>query len=419
MSYILIKNRLEADQDVKKLVYEYLQRSGYAFDDDIIHVSEKDSVEITFKHKKSSDRYYLNLRSSMRINRGIEVLQNLDDSMFKSDIQRYFHIIRDYDGISESLAGKLYPKYAKFERRLRQLVLLVVTKSFGSEWADKTIKTDVMNELKRNAKSKGTLHLTDIIEQFDLHQLEEYLFGLREVDYQLYFQEKLSEQQLVNLEKDEICKILEEMRPKSLWKRNFAAMGDGDEWEKKIKSVHECRNKVAHHKRLKQEEYKKINKQLNVLIKDLNEAIEKIQDYDFTNQNSIDVLGNLAFMASRIRDAFTGYDFSKMFSNINSTVQKLTDAIKCNYSTDFTESLSRIGKIMTETASTSSLAQAYIGQNIMLNNLQSSFKVPEIDFEAFRTASQLNAVAQQFKIDSEKNEESEENLTDDAEEEDK
>jgi hypothetical protein len=72
------------------------------------------------------------MTSKERITRSIPALQKVDSVLFTSKQQRYYYSIRDYDGISESFCKRLYPKYAEFERKLRSLVLFILTKAYGS-----------------------------------------------------------------------------------------------------------------------------------------------------------------------------------------------------------------------------------------------------------------------------------------------
>jgi len=401
MSYILIEKNNESGKSVKQLVTEYFQKSNYEQSENGFLV-DGERIDLEIKNQRSSKRCYIKLHSTMRVNKGVECLQEFDNCLFKSDFQKYASVIRDYDGISAALSEKLYSKYALFERRLRQLILLVVTKAFGNEWVQETISEDTRNELKERAK--GNLTLTGALEQLDLHQMEEYLFGIREVDYDEYFDKKLSCGQLENLSKDEIVDIIEEMRPRSLWERNFATIGSEDKWKANIEAVHECRNKVAHHKHITVEEYSAVNKSLNKLNNDLKKAIAEIQDKDFTNQSAIDVLGNFALLTSKLLGkVFEQYDFSKLFQGINAAIQKLVTPVINNYQPALPDSLMQMSQMMTKMAEPIHVSDELVNAANRFSSLQMQpLVLPEIpsisniDAEAIEMANRMNAIAKSF-----------------------
>ena len=74
--------------------------------------------------------------------------------------------------------------------------------------------------------------MSETLEQLDLAAMESYLFDKREVNYQTFFNEKLDAEVLKRKEKDELCNLIEEMRPRSLWERNFGMVGKQETWEK-------------------------------------------------------------------------------------------------------------------------------------------------------------------------------------------
>ena len=67
----------------------------------------------------------------------------------------------------------------------------------------------------------------------DLATLEIYLFEERHVDYPSIINEKLSTKHLEELDKEDICEIIEKMRPTSLWERHFEKFGSQETWKKK------------------------------------------------------------------------------------------------------------------------------------------------------------------------------------------
>ena len=168
--------------------------------------------------KSGADQYFLELSTKARVNRAVIALQTLDDTIYQSPKQKYYTAIRVYDGISESYCKRLYPKYAEFERLLRALVSLIVTKAYGSAWREETVPEEMMADLKKNAR--GNLPISETLEQMDLSTVEEYLFAEREVVYEEVVAGsgenangtagKIAD--FEQLSKEELCRLLEELR---------------------------------------------------------------------------------------------------------------------------------------------------------------------------------------------------------------
>ena len=67
------------------------------------------------------------------------------------------------------------------------------------------------------------------------------------------------------LSKEELCRLLEELRPTSLWERHFESLGSQKKWKEKIVGVHPVRNKVAHQKRISGAGYQQYRQLWNML----------------------------------------------------------------------------------------------------------------------------------------------------------
>jgi hypothetical protein len=330
MSYVFIDNNntLVTNKTIEDLIYELLDKNSFERDEGKIYleIDDKNGVEYKVKTNKYDDRCRVELLSRKRLNYALKDLKMLDNSIMKTDMQRYFCVIRDYDGISECYCQRLYPKYAKFERSLRQLILLVLTKAFGATWKDQTIDKEKQNELKK--KNRGNINLSNILEQMDLNELEDYLFKKREADYEYYFNEVLTVEKLKNMDKDTICNLIEKMRPKSLWERNFQSIGKQSEWESEIKAVHDVRNQVAHHKNITEKEYTTTVKNINALNRKLVNSIDSIETKYFDENTYIDVLESFKLLAQKFSQIWKQYDFSALMTSINSALFELSKSLK-------------------------------------------------------------------------------------------
>ena len=376
MDYILTDKGLEEKKTVEQITLDYFSSAGYIPKEGCYETDEGGIIEYRFKNKRGSSRYYLQLSANIRINKGIEALQKFDDCLFKSDYNKYVGVVRAYDGLSAVLCEKLYPKYSVFERKMRQLILLVLTKAFGDKWVENTISEETQKSLKERAKAKGNLKISEILEQFELAQLEEYLFADRPIDFNNYFRTELTGKKVSSMNEIELRQAIEDMRPKSLWASNFSDIGDGDRWKERIVAIHDYRNRVAHHKTINQEQYKIINKRLTQLNKDIDKAIVKIQDRDFTNVNSLDVLNNFSTMMRQLSSSFIAqYDFTPLVEGLGNAVKKMMDAVTSDTTQNMISFLKQV--------------------SLNMSAITEGFKMPSETIEAMRKLAGIVAIESQ------------------------
>lgn len=312
MNYIFIEKENQNSISMCEQIAELLgvedskvKTSSLPMSDSICVQGEEVLYEIS--GKSGADQYFLELNTKARVNRAVAALQALDDIIYQSPKQKYYTAIRVYDGISESYCKRLYPKYANFERLLRALVSLIVTKAYGSAWREETVPEEMMANLKKNAK--GNLPISETLEQMDLSTLEEYLFAEREVVYEdvvadIFGDKRGTAGEITDFEqlsKEELCQLLKELRPTSLWERHFESLGSQKRWKEKIVGVHPVRNKVAHQKRITDAEYKQTTRKLQSLNRDLQHAIGEIQKQNFTDVSRADMLGSFADVLENVQ----------------------------------------------------------------------------------------------------------------------
>lgn len=332
MEYLFITRQTEDDVIIEKLIREILENISTKVTEESLYIEEAE-IEIQYKieKKKVNSRCHLELNATARVDKDTRALGIVDREIMTSDKRKYFTCIRVFDGVSESYCERLYPKYSKFERKIRQLVLLVLTKAFGISWDKETISKEQMNLLKGIARKKivdesskdRNIPLSEILEQMDLYTLEKYLFERREVEYKEFLEIHLSKDRLLQMEKNDICKILDNMRPRSLWERHFEQFGNQEDWERIIKSIHGVRNCVAHNKTISSEEYDFTTKQLNIINKKLEQTIEKIEDQEFNDTTIVDIVGSFAVLAKGFSDIVKKYDIDAMAQGLLKAVQNI------------------------------------------------------------------------------------------------
>lgn len=325
MGYILIDKKKDGSRDAEKIALDYMKKSNYVFEDGrIIIDNNRDSLSYTFEHKKGSKRYYLSLVANMHVTKAWKIIEEID-SFLSGEINKYVEVYKSYDGLSASFCSKLYPCLGEFERKIRHLILLVLTKAYGEHWIHNTVPKKKQKDLK--GKEQGKFNIKEVLELFDLFDLENFLFGEREINYRDFLESELSSDKLELLSKDEIVVKLDLMRAQSLWEKNFSDIGDEQDWKNNISEIRKCRNKVAHHRSMSKKEYDYYLKNLKKTNGDIDEAIEKIQIKDFTDDNRVDILlgfRGLLETSLKISEVYSAYNFESLFANISSVIKSIS-----------------------------------------------------------------------------------------------
>lgn len=395
MSYIFIEKQKHESKTMQEILLEIIDNTVEIRDDENLKIN---NVDIGYRiiQKRNSKYSFLEMISKERVNRSIPALKKIDDALFKSNQQKYYHSIRDYDGISESFCKRLYPKYAEFERNLRSLVLFILTKAYGSNWQRETVSKELLSVLKENAH--GNISLNETLENMDLATLETYLFEKRQVDYPVIINEKLSAKNLGNLEKEEICTIIEEMRPTSLWERHFEKFGSQEIWIGKILEIHDVRNKVAHHKTISIEEFKIINRKLNSVNRNLTSAIEGIREENFTEYSVVDILGSFAIIAGNlVKNVVESQAFKDVVIGFNAKIQEIVKPITEVYKNGMADTLKSFGKACVNlnlgiaqsemVKSMNTMAENFAVSKIILDDIATTKKITD-NFAVTKTVAQ-------------------------------
>lgn len=293
MSYILIeKNKREDHQSIEGICKEILAEVCDGFNENFLDALYHNRlIHITYRvnQKNDSDKCYLELISKERENANVAVLENIDSYLKNTPKQKYFSIINDYDGVSEYYCRRLYPKFAEFERLLREFILVILTKAYGVNWFAETSTDEVMKSVKKRAQRNK-----NIIEHMDYNNMEKFLFELRKPDIDAMFNNDLSVENVQQMNIDELKAVIEKNRPKSLWEVEFQKYGAAEVWLNDFKVIHTTRNNVAHNKSISNVEFKRVNGVLVRLIRELKTIIKDLEEQEFNDITVINVMGNLA-----------------------------------------------------------------------------------------------------------------------------
>lgn len=253
MSYILIKKDI-CNESIKKICKEILESICETVEEDSLELAYNDRlicIDYRINQKSNSDRSYLELIAKDRENANICVLEKIDKALKTTDKQKFFSLISNYDGISEYYGKRLYPKYAEFERLLREFILIILTKSYGIDWFTETATEGVKKNVKERAKGSK-----NIIEHMDYSNMEMFLFEKHKPDVEKMFENDLSVEKIQSMNEEEVKAAIEKNRPKSLWEMEFSEYGLAEKWERDFHVIHTTRNNVAHNKTIDNKEFK-------------------------------------------------------------------------------------------------------------------------------------------------------------------
>ena len=260
--------------------------------------------------------------------RQIELIEEFNKEFQRIvDADREYHLILAYDEVSEYYCNKVFPKYQKFERQLRHLVFKVLTKSYGSFWAKKTISSQDKEKVRKSLRSsEGSAKEDQLIEkalyEMTLGQLIEYLFySIEQSGFENYLDNNYPQKIINELTKSELIDLLKKAQRRSVWNMFLADVIDISEPITKMSYLAKNRNKVAHCKFFYKDDYKTTSEYLNQFIPKIESAIENVA---IENDEIItDVLVGFNNFANNIVNAFSSAlvpalsNITKLFSPLS------------------------------------------------------------------------------------------------------
>lgn len=331
MKYIFIKRDIKDEEfDLIETVKDFLW-NNYNVDKDegIIKVGANNAkLDYSIRQNSDADRCFLCVNSKQRISNTAKYIEEFNDKLNRIEYKKYYYLLKAYDGLSEYYCEKLYPRYAGYERRLRYMVLLMVTKAYGGMWIKNTFNKELVDSVTQTGrKSISKMSLETPFEYLELQQLEDYLFLAPITDMNKFVNEELTRQKLEQLDKEGVCNLIEKAKnPLCLWERVFSDIGNKKKWQEAMEDVHNNRNSVAHHKTISSEEYKKTVKQLKCINTMIEEAIEIILSKEFENTKMVDILGTFAVYVGK--SLLEQFNFSSVKEMVIAFSRRMKELIK-------------------------------------------------------------------------------------------
>lgn len=249
-------------------------------------------IEIIFSIKQYSKHKLSYLSIYTKIN-SIDNMEAIDKKINKFMRDNYI-VITSYDCISEFYCNKIYKKLNNFERKLKELIFIIYTFSYGVNYFERNFS----DELKLKVKQERDKSIST--DTKDIEQLKQSLY---ELDYNDIMKLLFTPKWLLDDEKDkfrlierikkdelstnELGDFIEDIRPKSDWDRLFLPqIGEISNIEESIDKLRKLRNKVAHCKFFRKENYEECLELLKILNKEINKALKIVMNIDFQKLNA-------------------------------------------------------------------------------------------------------------------------------------
>lgn len=170
--------------------------------------------------KDGNNRRLLKITVDLTEFRGAIILDTIRNLLIQGEHRSKYYITILYDDASSCFCKKGMPYIGVFERRLRELIYLILIKTYGIEWTDKTLSEQINDKLKRHNKSKL---IESALEQMDIGDLENYLFQERRfVDPEIWLDELFDKPDFEMIEKQELIDGLNSLRKTTLWDLYFS-----------------------------------------------------------------------------------------------------------------------------------------------------------------------------------------------------
>lgn len=332
---------------------------------------EGKQYEVGYSIHKKEGRIFLEILCEYRLNVAVKLLAAVTERLLRDgNLRKNCYIISGYDGLSEYYCERLYPKFAKFERLLRHMILIILIKAYGKNWfeesATEAVKDNTKAVLASSTNSNnGLVELA--IENMDFHTMQEFLFGLHIGDYKTVFENELSQKNLSGKTGDEIRQILESLRPCSLWDKCFSDIGEQSNWEEDIEKLRLSRNKVAHNKRITSREFSITREHIQKMNKRLEKQIEALIDAEFSETKSVNVLSYWSSIVPKLLDS----DQTRtMLSNMRVIINGLVEAISSSVMSDAAKTVTAAVQIMSQQFDSS----VYLGAQKALENFATNYQ---------------------------------------------
>lgn len=292
-----------------------------------------------FSNKKN-DVYHLYIGFDASPAKEAEVLNEVNKKLNGPDIKKKFNLIVAYDEVSEYYCGKINSKFGKCERLLRELIFLIMVKTFGVEWSKKTIAKEILDNVKASAGGMNEAQIVEtVLYEMTIAQLEDYLFKpYSGLEKNPELEEEFNKVNISELSEMEKTNWLEIMQKRSLWDDYFVDYGlDMEGIQKELGTIRKYRNKVAHNKKFSKEDYDYCREILNHFNNTLFSAISDIEERDFVQtdwrvsyRNTINMIASMTdIISEEMKESLSQFSqgisecMGEMMKSVNDSLKEM------------------------------------------------------------------------------------------------
>ena len=285
VSFILLKKVNSAvKKSLEKQVQEIVCGKFNVHDNNLSIDFEGKSVEIGYSIKSASKRtvdltLFSDASPTIYNARIYDVaIQNIIKGSHRKDL----NIILAYDEASEVFCNNLMPYFAKYERKLRRLIYITITKTLGNDWFDLSFTEEQKKHIKKR-KTTNKLLQENFIDELDYGSISTYLFQpISFVSIEELLDGELSSDAIEHMEKSEIVELINKARKKSIWERFFGEYKDIRDLPQRIENLNAPRNIVMHNKTMSATLFDNTKSTLREINKMLDRAIQYAEDKMYT-----------------------------------------------------------------------------------------------------------------------------------------
>lgn len=342
MNYIfLLKNKMKKGFEDKEIEREILKKLFINVTEDKFDLDNGRNKEIRINYSTYYDKKCniakLKISFGAETSKDAKVLNEINNLICKNKLRQDYSIIVTYDGVSSYFCKKAYPLLGEFERRLRELIYIILVNTFGIEWYNQTVSKEIGDKIKASSRIKNNGKLIEkALEEMTISDLETYLFEpYCEKQFEELFKNKEELNKVLDMSKEDIASLLEKCIPKSLWDRYFKDKIDDIQVE--INEIREFRNIVAHNKNFGLKEYKDFEIKIKSVNLKIKEAIEEINGKEIddkfklnscTAYNNMElIVSSLVNISSNITENINGKGLSLAISQLGKKFVEIADAI--------------------------------------------------------------------------------------------
>jgi len=232
--------------------------------------------------KMKNESYFITISVNYTPAKNAKLLEFVNNKIVKGQHRKHFTIVETFDSVSDYYCSKIFPKLSEFERKLRDLMYIILFESFGKTWFDETVSESLRQELLSQGLEKNKV-IEMALYEMSIFQIECFLFTPKPKENITHILETtLSVSSINELNKVELIEEINKCRPVSLWNELFEDLVQVESIDTKLQEVRGLRNKVAHNKFFFVKDYKKAKKILDELIRQIDLAIESTIDKPFS-----------------------------------------------------------------------------------------------------------------------------------------